>query len=59
MKEKKERKGRNPATGEDAILPATPGSDVQVLWEIAGKGEWEIKLGNSQLRMHQSKGGIK
>jgi integration host factor subunit alpha len=32
VKEKAERKGRNPATGEDAILSARTGCDVQVFW---------------------------
>jgi integration host factor subunit alpha len=32
VKEKNERKGRNPATGEDAILASKTGGDLQVFW---------------------------
>ena len=36
VKEKRERRGRNPATGEDMMLEARTGGDVQVFGEVAG-----------------------
>ena len=36
VKDKKERKGRNLATGEGAIISARRGGDVQVVRQVAG-----------------------
>ena len=36
VKKKRERRGRNPATGEDMMLEAKTGGDVQVFGKVTG-----------------------
>ena len=38
-RDKRERRGRNPTTDDDMILPSRMGYHVQVFWEVEGQGE--------------------